>query len=237
MAAGAEVFAARGFRDATVREICEKAAANIAAVNYHFRDKEGLYSAIMRSAIEGEYAKYPSTLGVTPTSTPQERLGAFVKAFLLRVLSEGKPAWLGKLIAREMVEPSPFFDTLVEEMIRPNHAILNQILKDLMGPDATPIQLQHIGSSIVGQCLFHHCGRQVINRLHPHASYGPGDIEQLSQHITAFSLAGIRDVVEQNKQAAAGPCPISRMIKAAIKRRSGHVSTSSRSTTKKGQKP
>src|SRR3954454_12224069 len=43
--AAAGRFGARGSRRATVRDICARASANAAAVNYHFGDKDGLYSA------------------------------------------------------------------------------------------------------------------------------------------------------------------------------------------------
>ncbi|MCG8637685.1 MAG: TetR/AcrR family transcriptional regulator, partial [Desulfobacterales bacterium] len=46
--AGVKVFADKGYRDATVREICKTAgAANINAVNYDFGSKEKLYREIL----------------------------------------------------------------------------------------------------------------------------------------------------------------------------------------------
>ncbi len=40
--AAAELFAAHGYHQTTHAEICERAGANIAAINYHFGDKEHL---------------------------------------------------------------------------------------------------------------------------------------------------------------------------------------------------
>jgi AcrR family transcriptional regulator len=48
LAAASEVFAQKGYRDATISEICERAGANVAAVNYHFGDKETLYKEAWR---------------------------------------------------------------------------------------------------------------------------------------------------------------------------------------------
>ena len=47
--------------------------------------------------------------------------------------------------------------------------------------------------SIVGQCLHHFTGRRVIAAFRPN-SFDPGDIERVVDHITRFSLAGIREL-------------------------------------------
>lgn len=46
--AATKVFAARGFRDATIRQICAEANVNVSMVNYHFKTKERLYAEVVR---------------------------------------------------------------------------------------------------------------------------------------------------------------------------------------------
>src|SRR5450631_681854 len=49
------IFADRGYRSATIREISVAAGANVAAVNYHFGDKLALYTeAVHQSLRAGE---------------------------------------------------------------------------------------------------------------------------------------------------------------------------------------
>jgi AcrR family transcriptional regulator len=48
--AAGQIFAEKGFRAATINEICTRAEANIAAVNYHFDSKERLYVEAVRHA-------------------------------------------------------------------------------------------------------------------------------------------------------------------------------------------
>lgn len=190
--AAGEVFAERGFRAATVREICQRAGANVAAVNYHFGDKERLYAAVFAHTHRASLERYPPDLGVAAGAGAEERLRAFIRALLLRALDEGRPAWHGQLMLREMVEPSPVLDSVVKTAVRPLFDALRGIVRELMGPKADERRITLVAFSIVGQCLFHRHCRAVIARLVPDQRYGPKDVDDLAEHVTRFSLGAIR---------------------------------------------
>jgi TetR/AcrR family transcriptional regulator, regulator of cefoperazone and chloramphenicol sensitivity len=194
--AAGEVFAERGFRAATVRDICQRAGANIAAVNYYFGDKERLYAAVLQYTFRSAMQKYPPTLGLGAAATAEERLQAFIRSFLLRLLGEGLPAWHGKLIARDMAEPTRALDALVDEAIRPEVELLMSIVHDLLGRDPSPRRVWRCAASIIGQCLFYHHARPVIMRLDPEQKFDSEAIEQLVDHITRFSLSALRQFAQ-----------------------------------------
>ena len=108
--AAGEIFAEFGYRTATVRQICEKAGANVAAVNYHFGDKEGLYLAVLRSVPDAHAEKYPPQSGLNETPTAEQQLRAYIESLLHRVFDTGRPGWHTKFIAREMAEPTRALD-------------------------------------------------------------------------------------------------------------------------------
>ncbi len=192
--AAGEVFAEVGFRAATVREICQRAGANIAAVNYHFGDKEQLYRAVLRETHRAAMDKYPSDFGLAPDARPEERLRAFVFSFLMRIFSKGPSARHGKLMAREMIEPTGALDEVVRENIRPMAERLMSIVGGLLGRKVEAETLHLCAMSVVSQILhYHHC-RPVMMRMFPGMKFDTAAIEKLSDHITRFSLAGIKEM-------------------------------------------
>src|SRR3954468_6586493 len=89
--AAGEEFAEKGFECATVRSICQRAGANLAAVNYHFGDKERLY---VEAALEAH--RCGSTLipdAVFQQGTPAEQLRRYIHHFLSNVVAIDKVGW------------------------------------------------------------------------------------------------------------------------------------------------
>jgi len=189
--AAGEVFAEHGFRRATVREICSRAGANIAAVNYHFGDKQKLYASVLQHWLGEALRKYPPEGGLPADAPPEQKLRAFVRSFLFRMLGEGTPAWHGRLMAREMSEPTAAFDLILAETARPMSQRLNAVVRDLLGPHASDHAVRNCAMSVAGQCCFYRHAHEMIRRLYPDMQHTPDQIEQLSDHITQFSLAAI----------------------------------------------
>ncbi len=189
--AASELFASHGFECVSVRQICQRAGANIAAVNYHFRDKESLYKEVLLSAYRAARERYPVTAGVTPNDPPEARLRAFVMGMLHRIFDEGSPAW-GRLLAREMVEPTAALDGLIAEGMRPQYELLSDIVRGLLGRGADETTVRRCASSVVSQVLVHQTCRNVMQRMHGDRRDGRDQIEELADHIVRFSLAGLK---------------------------------------------
>lgn len=187
--AAAHVFAEDGFRSATIQRICRRANANIAAAHYHFGGKAGLYAAVFEYAAALAERQYPHEDGHAAPAV--ERLRAHITAFLTRLLDPQRPVWFARLLAREMIEPTPALDGLVRRRMRANHAHLSAIISELLGPTATPSTVRLCTLSVVSQCVFYRNSAPIVARLYPELTPAQ-DVERIADHVTRFSLAAIR---------------------------------------------
>jgi AcrR family transcriptional regulator len=192
--AAAEVFARKGYRRATVREIVRLADANLNAVNYHFGDKQKLYEAVFASLHQRMDGDKELARIKDPTLAPEERLHLFVYALLKRALSNGHRPHRDRLMAMEMADPSSVLDMVVERFIRPRFNLLAGIVRELLGEEASGRQVELAATSIIGQCIHLVHGRPITSRLMPYLAHSEDMIEELAEHVTRFSMAALRNV-------------------------------------------
>jgi len=200
--AAGEIFADFGFRGATVRKICERAEVNVAAINYYFGGKEKLYSEVLRHWHDFAIKKYPLFLGVGEDAPAEERLRGFVRSFLFRLLDRGKPAWFGKLMMREMTEPTRAFERLVKEIVRPRDRVLASIVEKMIGTPVSEEEIRRCCASIIGQCLYYYHARSIIARLYRQDVTKSDEIERIAEHIMQFSLKGLGHDSKHDKDRA-----------------------------------
>ena len=199
IAAAGEVFAERGFQSATVREICQRAGANVAAVNYYFRDKLGLYTEVLRESIcanQGEIMQE----AITQAKSPEEALRLFISGFLRRIYAGDRPAWNFRIMAHEMAQSTPALGHVIDEVLRPRYNQLRGIIGSILhlSPDHPTARL--CAHSVIGQVVHYVHGRPVLAVLWPELQLTrPEDRELVANHITDFTLRNLRALARQSK--------------------------------------
>jgi AcrR family transcriptional regulator len=191
-----ELFADVGYQKATVREICRRAGTNIAAVNYHFGDKLGLYSEVIASVL-GWAKQYGWS---QPAGPPEEQIRAFVGTYLYGLFGGGMPSWGPRLVMREMGQAGPVLNRVIDEVTRPVEKRLRSAVAAMMKRPADDDRVRLCVQSLVGQCLHYQHARAVIQELWPEFWKKPGRIDELVDHISLFTLAGIRGFATQKQR-------------------------------------
>jgi AcrR family transcriptional regulator len=187
LATAGRIFARNGYHATTVRQITREAGANLAAVNYHFRDKHELYVCVLKKAHHAAARMKEADF----SGTPRQQLRTFIRTFLDYLLDPQRPEWQGRLIARELMEPTRALDRLVAESIQPVRKQIEGIVRGLLGPGVPETRRRMACFSILGQCLYYVHSREMIARLFPQDRDIHRDVETLTEHIFQFSLAGL----------------------------------------------
>lgn len=145
--AAAEMFAARGFRAATVRDICRAAGANIALVSRYFGSKAGLYASVCKSLFDGAAA--PLALldrGIDSAA----RWKAAVREWIARVLAltssrESPGREISGIFRHEMTSPSSMHGYLKRKFMKPAFDCLKHLVE--MGGSPSPAEtLRHLSA-------------------------------------------------------------------------------------------
>jgi AcrR family transcriptional regulator len=211
--AAARLFARRGFSDVTVREICRAAHANVAAVNYHFHDKLGLYTEVVRAAIEAIRGTSDIARHASEGAPAEQKLRIYVRVFLQRIAANGRDSWIFQLIRREIADPTPAFDLIIKHAIRPRLEYLGGVVSELLACPPDDARVMKCVASLQSQCLF--CLNPAVARVFPRFNLTPPTLDELADHIAEFSLGGIRALA---RHPSAAPAAVPRV------RRSGRAS-------------
>jgi AcrR family transcriptional regulator len=194
------IFASKGFRSTTVREICDRANVNLASINYYFGDKQKLYNeaVILAREMRVQQVPYPNW---DESTLPSTKLKDFIEMILKRLVAMQSEPWQVRLLMREILQPTEACRHLVHEYFQPFFKTLLTIIDDIVGEQLPEHKRNQIGFSIIGQCLHYRFASDVTALIIGEDQYDDFfDREQLADHIFSFSLSAIEAMKRELSQ-------------------------------------
>ena len=196
--AAIKVFAKKGYKAATVREIgLEAGAANLSAVTYHFKGKKNLYKAVLEFMFRDAGKFIPEEkITAIKKNDPKEKLRIFILTFMriIYVIDNELDADLASIFSKEVTLPSPFLGEMVEKYLIPGSKKLQGILMEIIGKKVPLEVIRNCEDSIMGQIYYHLFAWPLIIRANPDHPGANTQIDYMADHIFLFTLGGIENI-------------------------------------------
>jgi AcrR family transcriptional regulator len=183
--AAEHLFAERGFAATSVRQITEAAGANLGAVNYHFRSKEGLYADVF--ARRAAFLREPvlaaaAEAAALASRNPEEAFRILGRAFLAPHESRDESLCLVGLVTREAIERCLPANVFGQEFFEPAiDAVARTVLQ--IRPDLTVAAANDCAHSYFAQLM------HIVKAFHAGAD---ATTEVRLEHAVRFTVAAVR---------------------------------------------
>jgi AcrR family transcriptional regulator len=185
------IFADRGYRAATIREICVAAHANIAAVNYHFGDKLGLYTEVVHQSMR--MAELEAMRNALDQQAPPEAiLRSVIRVRLRGLCRNDRPDWYFRILVHEMAQPTPALRQLINKVGRPIFERMLGLIGGMIGLPATDDKTRLCAVSVMGQIMVYVFSQPLLAGVWPELKLTPEQVDRIADHIADFSLSYIQ---------------------------------------------
>jgi len=195
--AATEVFAEKGYAEASTREICRRAGANVAAIHYYFGDKASLYREIFRPA--GLLLEFPGELE-RPETPLRDALVALYRHLLGFAVAAPRAKYLRLVFVREQLQPTGLLPEGPEAILRPFHEQLLAFLVgrcDAVEPD---LALRQLAFSVAGIAMVLVVEGGTVEQVAPGLLGEPAAVEATVQRLADSAVALIE--AERARRAA-----------------------------------
>ena len=199
--AAGEIFAKKGFWSATHEDICSRANANLAAINYHFGSKENLYIEAWKHSFEKSMEKYPPEGGALPNDPVEKRLRDRVLSFLKRIADPETHEI--DIMLKEMANPTGLLTDVIASKTAPEKLDFGSIVREIIGKGVNEEQVGLCHMGIISMCFGPMLHLRSVNEdsQMQKPEFLPLDlgVERLADFIVRFSLDGIRSFSKKSE--------------------------------------
>jgi len=193
-----QLFAERGFAESTSKEICTRAGTNMAAVNYHFGSRDGLYEAVLIEAHRQLVSMDELVSLASVQADPRLKLRTFL-THLMEMGSQPKAPWGFRVVLREALSPSPALPVMVRQAVLPKAKLIRGLIGGIMGlPDDHP-SVQRAMLFVVLPCIVMTVApKDLRNEVLPALK----NTEGLADDLMRYVFAGLDAVAKEAKAGA-----------------------------------
>jgi AcrR family transcriptional regulator len=188
------LFAKKGYDAVSVREITTSARCNLAAVNYHFGNKQNLYLEVFRARWMGRAKRvqecFRKSLAEHGSSSPTAVAEALAQAFLLGPLSDEERQRHHQLMTRELGQPTEAFQLVAEQVLRPFFKELAHTLRPYMSKKLGEEQVMLNVLSMFSVVLYFSFAGVAVTRI-TGRQYDSAFKARLVNHIVEFCRGGL----------------------------------------------
>lgn len=186
------IFADRGYRAATIREICVAAHANIAAVNYHFGDKLGLYTEVVHQSMRmAELEAMHNALD--QQAPPEVILRSVIRVRLRGICRNDRPDWYFRILMHEMAQPTPALRQLIDKVGRPTFERMLGLIGGMIDLPPTADKTRLCAVSVMGQIMIYVFSQPLLMGVWPELKLTLEQVDLIADHIADFSLSYIQN--------------------------------------------
>jgi AcrR family transcriptional regulator len=189
--AAAHLFADKGFDGTSVREIVTKARVNQAAINYHFKTKDGLYLDVLKTAFD----KLTTNGGFDPATlkllSREEALRSFLRQQLRPLLSRDEASRYIRLFAWESAHPSKIFLKFMATNTMSYMTTAVDVVRRFLPSDAQHRTALCAAIWLMGQCNVFVRNRELLAREPFSIVADEPFVEELTELITRLAMGGL----------------------------------------------
>ncbi len=194
------LFAIHGYHGVTTRMVTKQAGANLAAINYHFGGKQGLYAAVIddiavnMGRLIGPIAQRVREAAGRAGGDRQAIAAAvhrFCVDFITALVGETSRRPMVGLVMREFAVPTEVFSILYDKAIEPLHKTLATLVAAASGEDPTDKKVVMRAHALLGLCMSFAIARVVLCRRMEWQDYTPQRVAAIGDAVASVMLPAL----------------------------------------------
>jgi AcrR family transcriptional regulator len=195
-------FAEKGFERSSVRDIVTKARVNQAAINYHFKGKDGLYFEVLKIAFDRLTESSGFDAEKFKSLSREDALRNFVRQQLRPLLLHDETSRYIRMFAWESAHPSKVFRKFVATNSISYLAAAVDIVRRFLPPETQQRAAVCAAICLMGQCSVFVRNRDLFAQDPFKMTIDDAFVDELADLITRLAIGGLPHATDAELKSA-----------------------------------